>query len=421
MVEVLQIPFLFVNEKIKLVKMSKIKNIIAREIKDSRGKPTVEVELETEKGTFTAAVPSGASTGANEALELRDADGRGVQNAISNVNDIIAPKLKGKDVTNQKEIDDLMIELDGTPNKSKLGANAILGVSIAACRAGAASKKVPLYKYISEISGKSENIPLPMFNILNGGAHAKNDLDIQEFMIIPRKKTFAENLALCNKAFQNLQKNIEENFGKEHLQLGDEGGFAPPVSTTEQALYLLKNAIDGESDIKFALDCAASQYFNDGKYNLDGKELSKQGLVDFYKGLVDSFPIVSIEDPFEENDWQGFELMMQQLSDKITIVGDDLTTTNINKIKEANSKKACNGIILKLNQIGTVSETIEASNMAKSFGWKTIVSHRSGETMDNFIADLAVGTGADFIKSGSPAKEERMVKYQRLLEIEQEF
>jgi len=421
--------------------MAKIKNIIAKEIDDSRGNPTISVELETDGGIFFAEVPSGASTGKNEALELRDADGKGVSLAIQNVNKIIAPKLRGRDVLNQKEIDDLMIKLDGTENKSKLGANAILGVSMAVCRAGSASKKIPLYQHISELSGKKNNIPLAMFNILNGGAHVRRTLseaegpdagrteghlDIQEFMVVPQKKTFIENLVSCNKIFGNLKENIEKSFGKDHLDLGDEGGFAPPVSNTEQALFLLKNAVSGETDVKFALDCASSEFYNPspgsgGKYNIDGRELTKTELLEFYENLINNFSIISIEDPYSEEDWQGFEEISKQLGQKILIVGDDLTTTNIKKIKEAHNKSACNGIILKLNQIGTVSETIEASNLAKSFGWKTIVSHRSGETMDNFIADFAVGTGADFIKSGSPAKEERMVKYKRLLEIEQEL
>ena len=252
--------------------MSKIKNIIAREIKDSRGKPTIEVEVETDKGVFIDSVPSGASTGATEALELRDADGKGVSTAIKNINEIIAPKLKGKDVLNQQEIDRTMIELDGTENKSKLGANAILAVSLAVCRAGAGAKKVPLYKHIAEISENKNDlkVPFPMFNILNGGAHAKNDLDIQEFMVVPQKSTFAENLVICNRIFNNLKENIEKNFGKDHLELGDEGGFAPPVSRTEQALYLLKSASEHESDVKFALDCAASEFYKDGKYILEG-------------------------------------------------------------------------------------------------------------------------------------------------------
>ncbi len=402
--------------------MTKVKGIIAREIKDSRGKPTIEVEIETDKGIFTDSVPSGASTGATEALELRDADGKGVSTAIKNINEIIAPKLRGKDVVNQKELDDLMITLDGTENKSKLGANAILAVSLAICRAGAVSKKIPLYKHIAEISGNKNQcqIPLPMFNILNGGRHAKNGLDIQEFMIVPHKKTIVENLLVCNVVFNNLKENIKKNFGEDHLQLGDEGGFAPPVKTAEQALFLLKKAGEGQADLKLAIDSAASEFYKDGKYVLEGQELSRGQIIEFYKNLAKEFPIISFEDPLSEEDWEGFKEITKEMVGKI-IVADDLTTTNIKRIKNAHSKSACNAVLIKLNQIGSVSETIEAINMTKSFGWKVIVSHRSGETLDSFIADLAVGVGADFLKAGSPAKEERMVKYQRLVEIEQEL
>jgi enolase len=406
--------------------MAKIKEIIAREIKDSRGNPTIEVELETEKGSFIASVPSGASTGENEALELRDEDGKGVSRAIKNVNEIIASKLKGKDVLNQKEIDEIMIELDGTKNKSKLGANAIIGVSMAVCRAGAGAKKIPLYRHILDLSGQNKvAIPQAMFNVLEGGAHvhSENHLDIQEFIIVPQKKTFAENLVSCSKIFENLKGLIEKNYGP--TELGDEGGFAPQISKTEQALYLLKSAIDKE-ECKIALDCAASQFFNTSagsvdRYNFEGRELTRAELLEVYNGLLNSFQIISIEDPFAEEDWQGFEDIVRHLGEKIIIVGDDLTTTNIDRIKEAHNKSACNGVILKVNQIGTVSETIEASNLAKLFGWKTIVSHRGRETMDSFIADLAVGLSADFLKAGSPAKPERMAKYQRLLQIEQEL
>lgn len=404
--------------------MSKIKNIIAVEAKDSRNKPTVQVEVETEDGIFTASVPSGASTGSNEALELRDSDGRGVQTAINNVNQIIAPKLNGQSVVNQKDIDNLMLELDGTENKSKLGANAILGVSMAVARAGAAAQKMPLYKHIAQLAGNNEKLfsPLPMFNIINGGAHAKNDLEIQEFMVVPQRSTMQENLILGNEIFGKLKEAVRANFGDEHLGLGDEGGFAPPIAKAEQALFLLKNATEGhENEVKFALDCAASEFYKDGKYVLEGRELTRSEILEFYKDLVARFGIISIEDPFSEDDWQAFEDFVSQMGDKITIVGDDLTTTNIKRIKDAHGKKAINAVLIKLNQIGSVSETIEAINMTKSFGWKVIVSHRSGETLDNFIADLAVGTGANWLKSGSPAKEERMVKYQRVVEIENEL
>ncbi len=406
--------------------MSKIKGITAREIKDSRQKPTVEVELETEHGVFIASVPSGASTGRNEALELRDEDG-GVQMAIANINEIITPKLKNQHTENQEGIDKIMIYADGTENKSKLGANATLAVSLAVCRAGAEAKKVPLYQHIAELSGiKIKNPvfrpPLPMFNILNGGAHVhpRTKLDIQEFMIVPKKKSFAENLVLGSKIYQNLAELMKSNFGAVP-EMGDEGGFAAPISSAEQALLLLNAACEGSVDVRFALDCAASGFYKDGKYDLEGREMTRSELLKFYEDLIGRFPLISIEDPFSEDDWEGFKEITALLSSKITVVGDDLTTTNINRIKEAHNKSACNGLILKLNQIGTVSETIEASNLAKSFGWKTIVSHRSGETLDSFIADLAVGTGADYLKSGASSKEERMVKYNRLLEIEQEL
>lgn len=400
--------------------MSKIKEIIAREIKDSRGKPTVEVSVETEKGVFIAACPSGASTGKNEALELRDADGRGVQTAIKNVNEIIAPKLKGKNPADQKALDELMIALDGTENKSRLGANAMLPVSMALCRAGAATEKMPPYDYIAKISGNSIKMPHPSFNILNGGAHAKNDLELQEFMIVPQKKTFAENLVLGSNVFNALTELLKQAHGSVP-EMGDEGGYAPHIATAQQALFLIKSAIGQHQDVKIALDCAASEFYRDGKYEVEeGKQLSRNELLEFYKDLAARFPIISIEDPFAEEDWNGFEELKKALPDTI-IIGDDLTTTNIKKIKEAESKKACNGIIIKLNQIGTVWETLEAVALAKSYGWKITVSHRSGETMDTFIADLAVGIGADFIKSGAYTQEERMVKYNRLLEIENEL
>jgi len=415
--------------------MSKILDIFAEEVKDSRGKPTVKATVETDKGSFSAMVPSGASTGSNEALELRDADGKGVQTAIKNVNEIIAPKLKGKDVINQREIDDLMLALDGTENKSKLGANAILAVSMAVCRAGAAAKKVSLYRHIAELAGNKSPLasPLPMFNILNGGAHAKNDLEIQEFMVVPQKKTMQENLVVGNAIFLKLKEEVKNSFvppqrdpatggSEDYLKLGDEGGFAPPISSPERALIFIKGASAGhEKDVKFALDCAASEFYKDGKYVLDGQEMTRSQLLEFYKGLAKEFPIISIEDPFFEDDWQGFEEITKDLGKNVTIVGDDLTTTNIKRIKDAHNKQAINAVLIKLNQIGSVSETIDAINMTKSFGWKVIVSHRSGETMDDFIADLAVGVGADMLKSGSPAKEERMVKYSRVVEIEKEL
>lgn len=405
--------------------MSKITEIIAKEIKDSRGKPTVEVHLTTKDGIFVASCPSGASTGINEALELRDDDKRGVSKAIANVNNIIAPKLLGMDPSNQKELDDVMLALDGTPNKSKLGANAILPVSMAVCRAGAAAQKISLYQHIANLSGYSlpttnYKLPLPSFNILNGGAHAKNELELQEFMVVPMKKTFQENLVLGSEVFNKLTELLKQTPAGVP-EMGDEGGYAPAIATAEQALMLIKSAIGSHADVKIALDCAASEFYRDGKYEVqEGTQLSREQMIDFYKDLVARFPIIGIEDAFAEEDWEGFKEIRKALPDTI-IIGDDLTTTNVNKIKEAESKKACNGIIIKVNQIGTVSETIDAINLSKSYGWKIMVSHRSGETMDSFIADLAVGVGADFIKTGAYTKDVRIVKYDRLLEIEREL
>ncbi len=428
-----------------LLCMAKIKEIRAREIKDSRENPTVEVELKTDspsrkasegqgKGSFVASCPSGKSTGKNEAVALP------FSQAIDNINKIISPKLKGANPVEQKELDELMIRLDGTNNKSKLGANAILPVSIAICRAGAAAKKMQLYGYLSELTGAGQpRVPLASFSFVEGGAHVhpvKSDsrnesvsrqtgqfdrasnLDFQEFMVVPSKKSFAENLKLANEVFRDLQKVIIENYGQQ-TEIGDDGGFAPKISKSEQALFLLKNA-NGNKGGKIFIDAAASQFYKSGKYFLEGKEFSRQTLLDFYKDLVSRFDIVAIEDPFDHEDWQGFEMIKKELP-KVIIVGDDLTTTNIKKIKEAKTKNACNGVVIKPNQIGTVSETIEVSKLARSYDWKTIVGHGAGETMDNFIADLAVGIGADFIKSGSPNQIERMVKYSRLLEIEKEL
>jgi len=398
--------------------MSKIKEIKTREILDSRGKPTIEVELYVGNNVFIDSCPSGTSSGTNEALELRDENGKSVKKAVENVNNIIAKALIGMDPSEQKAVDEVMIKLDGTKNKSKLGANAILPVSMAVARAGAAVNKISLYQHISNISGNKLNIPLPSFNIINGGVHAKNQLDFQEFMVMPQKKTFNENLLIGSKVFEKLTQIIKEIFG-ELPEMGFEGGYAPMISKAEQALYMIKNVI-GEFDAKIAIDVAATELYKNGKYILEGREFSRQELVDFYKDLVLRFPIISIEDPFAEEDWEGFKEIKHELKDTI-IIGDDLTATNIKRIKEAKRKKSCNGVIIKLNQIGSVSETIEAANLAKSYGWKIMVSHRSGETLDNFIADLAVGIGADFIKAGAYTREERVVKYNRLLEIENEL
>ncbi|MBZ9577887.1 enolase [Patescibacteria group bacterium] len=364
-----------------------IKGLKAREILDSRGKPTVEVELRTNKGVFRASVPSGASEGKHEAIELKASE------AVKNVNQIIAPELEARDPALQKEIDELMIDLDGTENKSKLGANAILPVSIAVCRAGAAVKKLPLWKYISQIAKTKPGLPTPSVLLIEGGLHAKNKLDFQEFMIVTKFEQAKE-------IYQKLGKILATG-------LGDEGGFAPQISDPNQTLDFIMEAARGYT-IKIGLDCAAS-HWRKKKYDID-----------FYTSLVSKYPIIFLEDPFGEEDWELFQEITRKLGKKVTIVGDDLLTTNVKRIKKARSKRACNGTIIKPDQVGTVNEVIEAVKLAKSFDWKIMVSHRAGETMDDFIADLAVGIGADFIKSGGPTKPERLVKYNRLLKIEEE-
>lgn len=400
-----------------------IKLIRAREIINSRGEPTVEAEVETEDGIFRASVPSGASKGKYEAVELKDGGdrlfGQGVLKAVQNIKEIIEPNLKGKDVSNQEKIDQILIQLDNTKDKSKIGANAILAVSIACCKAGAKAKKVSLYKYISQISDSTFKLPKPCFNVLNGGAHAGNDLDIQEFMIIPQMESFKENLRIGVEIYQELKKILEKKFGKSAINLGDEGGFAPPLNKTKHALDLVMQAIKSAGyvgKVKIGLDCAASEFFKKGKYILESQEFDSKELLNFYEDLAKEYPILFFEDPFEQDDWPAWEKMSNLL-----VVGDDLTVTNPERIKKAHEKKACKGIILKPNQIGTVTETIKAAKLAKEFKWKIIVSHRSGDTCDDFIADLAVGISADFIKSGAPARGERVVKYNRLLRIEQEI
>ncbi len=407
---------------------SKIKKIIAREILDSRGNPTVEVDLTTESGVFRASVPSGASTGKYEAQEIRDKakryNGKGVLKAIKNVEQIIAPKLKGRDVIDQEKIDQLLVELDGTENKSRLGANAILPVSIAVCRAAAAIKGVPLYFYISEISKSKCKLPVASFNVINGGAHAGNDLAVQEFMIAPRMSSFKESLRVAVEIYHSLKEILKKNFGKSAVNIGDEGGFAPPLTTAEQALDLLVKAISKagyKGKVGIMLDVAASEFYKKGKYEMKKAVFTKEKLLAYYLNLVKKYPIIGIEDPFSQDDWTSFAAITEQTKKNITIIGDDLLCTNPKRIKQAKDKQACNGIILKPNQIGTVTEALEAAKVTKSFGWKIMVSHRSGETNDDFIADLAVGLSADFIKTGAPTRGERLAKYNRLLRIEQEL
>jgi len=393
-----------------------IKSIKAKEILNSRIEPTVKVELRTDKGLFEASVPSGASTGKNEAIALE------ARKAIYNINSIIGPKLLKYDELDQERIDKIMITLDGTKNKSKLGANAILPVSIAVCRAGAVAKNLPLYKYIAKIyRGQAPvTLPRPCFNIINGGAHADNNLDIQEFMIVPNYSSCSENLEAAREVFEKLKKALDRDFGKKGIEMGDEGGFAPPIDNDKDALdYILK--IIKNLKIKIGLDCAASQFYSKGKYLIDHKKLSRKELLDFYSKLIKQYPIIFIEDPFSEDDWKSWREINKKLGKKISIIGDDLLTTNIKRIEIAKKKRACNGTIIKPNQIGTVTETLEAVKLAKSYKWKVMVSHRSGETIDDFIADLSVGVGADFLKSGAPSKLERLSKYNRLLKIEREF
>jgi len=397
--------------------MSKIKSVKAKEILDSRRKPTLKVELQTSLGKFLALVPSGTSKGKYEAAELAS------KIAIKNVNKIIGPKLRGKDPIQQKEIDQFLIKIDGTKNKHHLGANAILGVSIAVCRAGAKAKNLPLWQWISKIARIKPSLPTPCLLFIEGGLHGKGNLDIQEFMVFIEENSFKEKFKGARKNFQNLRKILTKKYPTVAKKLGLEGAFIPPLKDTKTALNLLIEAAK-KKPIKIILDAAASTFFKKGKYYFEKKKLNKDELLDFYLELSKIYPIAAIEDPFAENDWQGWKKLRSKIKNqklKILLIGDDLTVTNPKRIRVAYQKKACNAVILKPNQIGTVSETIEAARLAKSFGWKIIVSHRSGETTDDFISDLSVGLGADFIKSGAPFPKERLVKYNRLIEIEKEM
>ncbi|XP_059303785.1 enolase 1, chloroplastic [Lycium ferocissimum] len=418
---------------------SKVKSVKARQIIDSRGNPTVEVDLVTgDDFLYRSAVPSGASTGIYEALELRDGDkslygGKGVLNAVKNINEFLGPKLVGVDVRNQTDVDAVMLEIDGTPNKSKLGANAILGVSLSVCRAGAGAKAVPLYKHIQEISGTKELVmPVPAFNVINGGSHAGNNLAMQEFMILPvGASTFAEALRMGSEVYHTLKGIIKAKYGQDACNVGDEGGFAPNVQDNREGLVLLMDAIEKAGytgKIKIGMDVAASEFLTkDAKYDLNFKKqpndgahvLSAQSLCELYKEFVRDFPIVSIEDPFDQDDWSSWATL--QSSVDIQLVGDDLLVTNPKRIAEAIQKKACNALLLKVNQIGTVTESIQAALDSKAAGWGVMVSHRSGETEDNFIADLSVGLASGQIKTGAPCRSERLAKYNQLLRIEEEL
>ena len=402
----------------------KIENVKARQILDSRGNPTVEVDVFLEDGSFgRASVPSGASTGSNEALELRDGEkeylGKGVLKAVRNVNEIIFPAIKGKEAV-QEEIDKIMIELDGTENKEKLGANAILGVSLAVLKANANSKGIPLYKYL----GDGKELPYCMMNILNGGSHADNNLEIQEFMIMPNSESFAERVRIGSEVFHTLKKLLKDKGLV--TAVGDEGGFAPNLGSNEEALDLICLAIDKAGyktgkDVNIALDVAASEIYEDGFYVINNKKLSFDELCDYYKMLIDKYPIVSIEDPVVESDFEGFAKMTSLFGDKIQLVGDDLFVTNIKYLKKGISMNAGNAILLKANQIGTVTEFIETINCAKENDYKTIISHRSGETDDTFICHFAVAFNLGQIKTGSVSRMDRICKYNELMRIEEEI
>lgn len=407
--------------------MSKIKNIYAREILDSRGNPTVEVELTLESGiTAVASVPSGASTGKNEALELRDNDknryhGKGVLKAVNNVNNIIKPLLIGKDSLDQEEIDRIMLEKDGTENKEVLGANAILGVSLANLKAAAKYEGLELYEYL----GREYSMPKCMMNILNGGVHASNNLDFQEFMIVPNKEEYHENLRMGSEVFNTLKSVLKER--NLLCGVGDEGGFAPQINDAKEALELIKEAITKSGyelgkDINIALDVAASEFYNEEEdiYLLEGVKYTKEELVSYYQSLVDTYHIISIEDGMAEEDYEGWKLLTSKLSN-IQLVGDDLFVTNKKLLQKGIDMHIANAILIKLNQIGTVTETLETIKLARDNNYKTIISHRSGETEDNYISDFAVGLNLGQIKTGSMSRGERLSKYNRLLRIEEQI
>jgi enolase len=418
-----------------------VTRIHARQIFDSRGNPTVEVDLTTAKGTFRAAVPSGASTGIYEALELRDKTeeyhGKGVGKAIANINNIIAPAVveKALDPVDQGAFDQFLLDLDGTENKTKLGANAILGVSMAAAKAAAAAKGVPLYRHLAALAGHGDSaklvLPVPCFNVINGGSHAGNRLAMQEFMILPTgASSFTEAMRMGSETYHHLKKVIKAKYGQDACNVGDEGGFAPNIQDNKEGLDLLMAAIEAAGytgKIKIAMDCAASEFCKEGKYDLDFKNaessaedyLTSEQLTELYKGFIADYPIVSIEDSHDQDDWDGWASLTGSVD--IQIVGDDLTVTNPKRIAQAIEGKNCSGLLLKVNQIGSVTEAIKACKMSQEAGWGVMVSHRSGETEDTFIADLVVGLGTGQIKTGAPCRSERLAKYNQLLRIEEEL
>ncbi|MDI6892320.1 MAG: phosphopyruvate hydratase [Actinomycetota bacterium] len=411
--------------------MTKIEKVLAREILDSRGNPTVEVELFLDGGAVGRfAVPSGASTGTFEALELRDGDagrylGKGVLKAVQNVNEVIAPAILGMDALRQRELDLRLIELDGTENKSKLGANAILGVSLAAAKAVARARGLPLYRHMG--GERAHVLPVPMMNILNGGKHADNNVDIQEFMVMPvGASSFKEALRMGAEVFHGLRKVLKAE--GLNTSVGDEGGFAPNLNSNEEAIQVILEAIEKAGyeparDAYITLDAAATEFYRDGKYILagEGRELSSEGLIDFLTGLVDKYPILSLEDGMAEGDWAGWRSLTEKLGRKIQLVGDDVFVTNVARLKRGIGGGVANSILIKLNQIGTLTETIEVMELARGAGYTTVISHRSGETEDTTIADLAVATNAGQIKTGAPSRTDRVCKYNQLLRIEEDL
>jgi len=415
--------------------MTKIVDVKAFEVLDSRGNPTVEADVILASGAVgSACAPSGASTGSREALELRDGDksrymGKGVLKAVANINDIIKPLLVGMDAADQRAIDNAMIEADGTENKAKFGANAILAVSLAAAKAVAVAKNIPLYQHIADINGTpgQYSMPVPMMNIINGGEHADNNVDIQEFMVQPvGAKTFSEALQVGAEIFHTLKKVLQEK--GLNTAVGDEGGFAPDLASNADALAVIKIAVEKAgyalgTDVTLALDCAASEFYKDGQYNLagEGKIYTAEGFNDFLVELCDQYPIISIEDGLDESDWAGWKDQTEKLGDKIQLVGDDLFVTNTKILQEGIDKNIANSILIKFNQIGSLSETLDAISMAKKAGYTAVISHRSGETEDTTIADLAVATSAGQIKTGSLCRSDRVSKYNRLLRIEAEL
>jgi enolase len=410
-------------------RVSTITSVKAREILDSRGNPTIEVDILCDDGSFgRAAVPSGASTGEHEAIELRDNDskrylGKGVGKAVKNVNRLIAPKLRGLDVSSQSLIDSLMIELDGTPNKSKLGANAILGVSLAAARAASDSLGIPLYRYLGGITANT--LPVPLMNIVNGGAHADNNLDFQEFMIVPLGfKSFGEAIRAGVEVFHNLKAILKKKGCS--TSVGDEGGFAPSLKSNEEAVECISEAIvkagyKTGAGIALALDVASSEFYENGKYTVEGRKLGKEKLIELYGEWVKRYPIISIEDPLAEDDWEGWRMITRELGQKVQIVGDDIFVTNTKRLERGIKEKAANSILVKVNQIGSLTETLDAIRMAEKAGFTHIISHRSGETEDSTIADIAVATNSGQIKTGSASRSDRIAKYNRLLRIEEEL